>query len=142
MRKVLIIITLAVIATSCVTQRQCNKKFPPAVHVIQKDSINTNTVSQLVSKDTVKIYIRDSIYIHHKGDTVFKNVYKTQYIDKIQLLTVHDTIRAYIKGDKGETEIVEVNILTKFQKFQILVFWILAAAIFVTIIYKLSKFIK
>ena len=59
--KNLAIILAAILLSSCTTLNKCNRKFPPQ---IRTDSIYiTKTVVKL--KDT-------TIYIHLKGDTVFK----------------------------------------------------------------------
>lgn len=65
------------------------------------------------------IYLKDSIYILDRGDTVWVNSYKYIYRDKLRSDTIlkTDTIRSV------ETTIKEVNILTPVQQLKNKAFW-------------------
>jgi len=73
MRKYILVIlaVVALFATSCVTQKKCNNKFPPQTITITKDSI--------VTKDSV-VYKPLEVLVYIKGDTITKH--DTVYVDK------------------------------------------------------------
>ena len=60
---ILLLVVVALFATSCVTQKKCNTKFPPQIVTITKDSI--------VTRDSV-VYKPLEIPVYIKGDTVTK----------------------------------------------------------------------
>jgi len=62
MKKLLALLAAMLIFSGCVTQSKCDRKFPPQVMVITKDSIirTTNTIY----KDTL-------IYVYLKGETKY-----------------------------------------------------------------------
>lgn len=62
--KYILIILLAMFSVSCVTQKTCNKKYPPQVTIITKDSI--------VVKDSV-VYKLIDVPVYIKGDTIVKS---------------------------------------------------------------------
>lgn len=105
MRKILSIILIFIFLSAC--------KATKLVYVpVEKEVIKTEYQDKLV-RDS--IYLQDSIFIHHKGDTVFKEKYKYLYRDKliVDSVFIHDSI----KIDKPyPVEVVkEVNKLHKWQ---------------------------
>ncbi len=71
--------------------------------------------------DTIQTYEKDSIYIHSKGDTVWRERWSIRYRDKI--VERHDTI--YQATQKHDVEIREV--VPTYYKGVSLAFWILVA---------------
>ena len=65
MRQFLIILTLSLTVTSCVTQRACNRKFPPQVTTI------TNTVTETILRDTIIYITLPGEVVTSPGDTVY-----------------------------------------------------------------------
>lgn len=69
--------------------------------------------------DTIQTYEKDSIYIHQKGDTVFRERWSIRYRDKV--VECHDTI--YQADQKHDVEVREV--VPTYYKGVSLAFWIL-----------------
>ena len=65
MKHFLIILTLSLTVTSCVTQRACNRKFPPQVTTI------TNTVTETILRDTIIYVTLPAEVVTSPGDTVY-----------------------------------------------------------------------
>lgn len=63
-KSLLLLILVALLLSSCVTQRKCDRRFPPETYTQIKDS--------LVIKDSV-IYSYAEIPVYIKGDTVTKH---------------------------------------------------------------------
>ncbi len=128
--------------SGCVTQRRCNKKFPPAVQATEKDSSEHISSLYKNSIDNLLIYIHDSIYVHVADGITYQYIYKTLYRDRFRhdTITLTDTLVKFKEIDK--TEIVTINELTKPQKFQIKAFWIMAVSILIVGAYKVARFIK
>ena len=105
MKKILIIILVTLLMVGCASQKMV---YVP----IEKETAKTEYVDRL-QRDS--IYVQDSIFIHHKGDTVFKEKYRYLFVDKLirDSIYIHDSI----KVDKPyPVEVVkEVNKLTNFQ---------------------------
>lgn len=71
MKHILILFAGLLLFTGCITQNKCNRKFPPEVMIIRKDSIFRET----------KTIIRDTtIYYHLPADTVMDSI--KVYIDR------------------------------------------------------------
>lgn len=104
MKKLLTIALLALVLAGCKTQTV----YVPveSVRMEYKDHILRDSV-----------YIRDSILMHTKGDTVFIEKYKMVYKNKL----VRDSvlITDSIQVPYPVTEYREVNRLNSFQSFQI-----------------------
>lgn len=81
------------------------------------------------------IYLKDSIYILDRGDTVWVNSYKYIYRDKLRSDTIlkTDTIRSV------ETTIKEVNILTPVQQLKNKAFWWFVSIIVFLLIWVFRK---
>lgn len=81
------------------------------------------------------IYLKDSIYILDRGDTVWVNSYKYIYRDKLRADTIlkTDTIRSV------ETTIKEVNILTPVQQLKNKAFWWFVSIIVFLLIWVFRK---
>ena len=69
--------------------------------------------------DTIQTYEKDSIYIHQRGDTVFRERWSIRYRDKV--VERHDTI--YQSDNKHDVEVREV--VPTYYKGVSLAFWIL-----------------
>ena len=69
--------------------------------------------------DTIQTYEKDSIYIHQRGDTVFRERWSIRYRDKV--VERHDTI--YQSVNKHDVEVREV--VPTYYKGVSLAFWIL-----------------
>lgn len=131
--KIAIISLLAVILFSC----KSKEKF---IYVPQiKTEYKTNH-----TRDSV--YLKDSVYIHQRGDTVFKNHFRLIYKDKFRTDTLirADTISVIMKLK----EEIKVNYLTSWQVMRLKVFdWLIVVLLAVLIyvfripIWKLIKLI-
>ena len=90
--------------------------------------------------DSVHVYLRDSIHVRERGDTVFVNVYKTHvaYRERLRIDTISltDTVTTTLR----ETIVEETNRLTGWQYFQIWTGRIAAALIVVYM--ALKRFLK
>lgn len=64
--KLLIIISIMLPATGCVTRKACERKFPPETMIIRKDSI---------IRETKTVYRDTTIYYQLPGDTLVDSVY-------------------------------------------------------------------
>jgi len=82
MKRLIYILGILFLATGCVTQQKCQRKFPP--QVITRDSI-------IVQKVNVPVYVHDTIYV--KGDTI------------------HDTTMTYVKNGLVESRVVAIQTL-------------------------------
>lgn len=63
---------------------------------------NINTETRIEYRDKYhrdSIYIRDSVIIHEKGDTVFKDRWRTEWKDRIIHDTVNHTDTVYIEKE-------------------------------------------
>ena len=69
MKNLILLLALILLASSCVTQRRCNRKFPPEVKTI------TNTETVIQYRDTV-------VYVTIPGDTVTAPG-DTVYVDRV-----------------------------------------------------------
>lgn len=105
-------------------------KYIPTVSV--KDSI---VYVNSVKHDSIRQYVRDSIFIHQKGDTVF--ISKWHYDVKYKELVKNDTINSKFYINKENT--VYVNKLNVFQKAMI---WIGSILSLLTIVIGVLKFKK
>jgi len=84
MKKLLFIFCVLVLLVGCKSQKLI---YVP----VEKETIKTEYMDRL-QRDS--IYVQDSIFIHHKGDTVFKEKYKYLYRDKLvrDSIFIHDSI--------------------------------------------------
>lgn len=103
------------------------------------DGHHSDTV-RVVVRDSAWFYVRDSIFVKEKGDTVYKYVEKWRYRD----LWHTDTLikvkvdSVYIK----DTEIREVEKpLSWWKSFQIKAFWGLLAAVVLLLVWTFRKLI-
>lgn len=90
--------------SSCATRTVVEYRDRDIVHYVTK-----------VEKDTITEMVRDSVYIHEKGDTVWFEKWHTKYVDKIVLR--HDTCwRDSVVTEYKETtkEIVKVPKIYKY----------------------------
>ena len=71
--------------------------------------------------DTIQTYEKDSIYIHAKGDTIYRERWSIRYRDKV--VERHDTI--YQATQKHDVEIREV--VPTYYKGVSVAFWVLIA---------------
>ena len=78
--------------------------------------------------DTIQTYEKDSIFIHQKGDTVWRERWSIRYRDKI--VERHDTI--YQATQKHDVEIREV--VPTYYKGVSLAFWVLVVLLVVATI--------
>ena len=73
MKNLILLLTLILLTSSCVTQKRCNRKFPP------QTTIETKIVTQVEYRDTI-------VYVTIPADTVFSPG-DTVYIDNNTGLT-------------------------------------------------------
>ena len=101
MKKILFLLVIVLASISCKVKEVF--VYVPEIHTEYKTKIQ---------KDSV--YLKDSIYIHQKGDTIFSEKFRTKYIERIKNDTVlkNDTIFQ----EKIKIEIKEVNRLNWLQK--------------------------
>lgn len=103
-------------------------KYIPTVTV--KDSI---VYVNKIKHDSINNYVRDSIYIHQKGDTVF--VSKWHYDVKYKELIKNDTINKNVYSNIINT--VQINKLNLFQKVMI---WVGSILSILTTVFIVLKF--
>jgi hypothetical protein len=101
-----ILVLIATLFTSCGSTKII--ETPVEVETIRTEYINT------VLYDS--IYLRDSIYIESRNDTVFK----TKYIEKYKLKTVYDTIR---KTDSIQVPVPITTTITETKEVNKLYWW-------------------
>lgn len=101
---------------------------------VEVEKIKTEYVKD-IQKDS--IYIKDSIFIRQAGDTVYntKVQIKNHYIFRNDTVIVVDSIPKIVTV----TEVREVNVLHKWQKFLMLLGGSLTGAIILYLIVKLKK---
>ena len=101
MKKLILFLVIILLATSC----KVKEVFMPVpeIHTEYKTKIQ---------KDS--IYLKDSVFIHQKGDTIYSEKFSTKYVLKhvSDTLLKNDTITKLITN----TEIKEVNVLKWWQK--------------------------
>ena len=71
--------------------------------------------------DTIQTYEKDSIYIHQKGDTIYRERWSIRYRDKV--VERHDTI--FQATQKHDVEVREV--VPSYYKGVSVAFWVLVA---------------
>jgi hypothetical protein len=90
-KQLLYILLVAITATSCITQRKCNAKFPP--QIIVKDS-----VVQII-KDS--IIVKDSL-ITVKGETITYTEYIRDTLVFIDTIIKQGNVSLQLKANKGK----------------------------------------
>lgn len=104
---------------------------------ITSESVKTDT--QYIDRfHRDSIFVRDSVYIREKGDTVWLTKWRTEYRDRF----IRDTI--YITKTDSINTVVEVEKkLTKWQRFKInTAGWIIATMVVGVLIYILYRKFK
>ena len=71
-------VVFCMVFSSCATRTVVEYRDRDIVHYVTK-----------IEKDTITEMVRDSVYIHERGDTVWFEKWHTKYVDKIVLR--HDT---------------------------------------------------
>lgn len=99
-----------------------------SVEYVPRETIKHDTtyINKLI-KDS--IYIKDSVYIHSKNDTVFVEKYKYQYIDKV----VRDTSYV-VKSDTISVPYPVEKRLTRWQQLKLDIGGISIGIIIITIL--------
>lgn len=130
MRRMLIFLILIACLCSCSATKHIADSY--------YGSHNDSSYSQKERVDSV--FIRDSIYIREKGDTVFKYVEKWRVRDRIvrDTLIVSQTDTVFM--DKTEVQYVDKD-LTSWQKWKMRGFWIYTAAILILLLWKYRSFL-
>lgn len=157
MKLLIILLLVTIIASSCITRKACERRFPTLIH--DSTQIVTNTIT--VYRDT-------TLYIHIPGDTVFKSInidegvsliktpYTTSYawvtdgILKHKLEQKDTAVLQNIKGalrtttkDQQYNKTIErvkyVNKLTNWQIFQIYLGRLLTVLIILLLCLQLIK---
>ena len=120
------LMVLLVIMSGCRTKER--------IVEVEREVVKTEYKTKL-ERDSV--YLRDSVYVIQRGDTVWVNKYKYLYKDKLRVdtLTCTDTVR------QERTKIVEVNRLTKSQEFRNGSWWKLVGIIILLLMWTFRKFI-
>lgn len=118
MRSLVYIITILLASAIC----SCSSVYVP------RDTIKHDTtyINKLI-KDS--IYLKDSVYIHSKNDTVFFEKYKYQYIDKV----VRDTSYV-VKSDTISVPYPVEKRLTRWQQLKLDIGGISIGIIIITIL--------
>lgn len=81
--KALLLLIISLLSYSCATSRKAIKQEE------SKDSASVRTeFVWLTKKVHDSIYLRDSVFVEKKGDTVYLNKWRTQYRERL----IHDTI--------------------------------------------------
>lgn len=99
-----------------------------SVEYVPRETIKHDTtyINKLI-KDS--IYLKDSVYIHSKNDTVFVEKYKYQYIDKV----VRDT-SCFVKSDTISVPYPVEKRLTRWQQLKLDIGGISIGIIIITIL--------
>ena len=116
MKKLILFLAIILLATSCKVKEVFVQV--PEIHTEYKTKIQ---------KDS--IYLKDSVFIHQKGDTIYSEKFRIKYVLKqvSDTLLKTDTVTKLITN----TEIKEINVLTWWQKSLI---WIGVASIIIFLI--------
>ena len=135
MRRILYIVIVIIMLSSCSTAKHITSEIIKEVPIVE---------TKIEYRDRViydSLYVRDSIYMQIKADTVYKYVEKlnTRYIFKKDTICVRDSIPVPITIKETVTEIKEVNILHWWQKVLITVGAGFILAILIILGFKLSK---
>ena len=120
---------VAIFLVLCLTS--CSPRIVERL-VIQRD---TTTV---VKVDSVWHYQKDSVFVREKGDTVFQYVERIRYRDRVKVDTI---VRVRVKSVAVD-RIKEVKVekpLSWWQKFRLVAFWWLAAALGIALLYIFRK---
>lgn len=108
--------------SSCATRTVVEYRDRDIVHYVTK-----------IEKDTITETVRDSVYIHEKGDTVWFEKWHTKYVDKIVLR--HDTCwRDSVVTEYKET-IKEIVKVPKIYKYSLVIS-------IIVIIFAIIKFLR
>lgn len=129
--KTTIYILIFLLFAACSTTRVASDTNREAVRVEYRDRLRV---------DSVHIWLRDSIMVRERGDTVFVEKFKTQiaYRDKLRVDTFRMSDTVWVAQIETLTE--EVNRLTGWQYFQVWLGRIVAALIVIYLIFK--RFLK
>ena len=121
-----LMVSLLVIMSGCRTKER--------IVEVEREVVKTEYKTKL-ERDSV--YLRDSVYVIQRGDTVWVNKYKYLYKDKLRVDTLMctDTVR------QERTKIVEVNRLTKSQEFRNGSWWKLVGILILLLMWTFRKFI-
>lgn len=119
MKTIIYILTILLASTIC----SCR-----SVEYVPRETIKHDTtyINKLI-KDS--IYLKDSVYIHSKNDTVFVEKYKYQYIDKV----VRDTSYV-VKSDTISVPYPVEKRLTRWQQLKLDIGGISIGIIIITIL--------
>lgn len=119
MKKIIYILTILLASAIC----SCR-----SVEYVPRETIKHDTtyINKLI-KDS--IYLKDSVYIHSKNDTVFVEKYKYQYIDKV----VRDTSYV-VKSDTISVPYPVEKRLTRWQQLKLDIGGISIGIIIITIL--------
>ena len=99
------LIVLAVLLTSCKSVEYIKV---PEYHTEYKTKIDT-----FIQKDSV--YLKDSVYIHAKGDTIWYEKWHTQYVDKWKERIKVDTL---MRTDSVAVPYPVTRKLNRWEKFK------------------------
>lgn len=135
MRRILYIVITVILLSSCGTTRHITSEVIKEVPIVE---------TKIEYRDRViydSLYVRDSIYMQIKADTVYKYIEKvnTRYIFKKDTICVIDSIPVPITIKETVTEIKEVNILHLWQKILITVGAGFILAVLIILGFKISK---
>ena len=101
MKNYILFLAIILLATSCKVKEVFVSV--PEIHTEYKTKIQVDS-----------IYLKDSVFIHQRNDTIFAEKFRTKYVLKhvSDTLLKNDTITKLITN----TEIKEINVLTWWQK--------------------------
>jgi hypothetical protein len=125
--KTAIYITILLLFAACTSTKIASDTSREATRVEYRDRLRT---------DSVFVWLRDSVHIRERSDTVFVEKFKTQiaYRDRLRVDTV--SVTDTVKITRLETVTEEVNRLTGWQWFQL---WFGRIAAALTLVYILIK---
>lgn len=114
MKKLILILFLAIIFSSCVKTIETIKEVPVEVtkYVQRSDTLIMNTT--------------DSVYVHQKGDTVYSEKFRTVYRDKVRIQIQRDSVPYVVEVTKTDVRVEKEEIPVKVRDW---VWWIGAIAI-------------
>lgn len=119
-----LILVFALFLNSCKT----NERIVEVEKEVVKTEYQTNH-----TRDS--IYLKDSVYLERRNDTVFLTKYQNLYRDRIRVDTLFrtDSIR------KTEIVIKTINKLTKWQEWRLKIFRWLVLSVILLIVYTFRK---
>lgn len=133
------LLSLTVLFYMTLSLQSCRSVSYIPVETVKSDTLRV--IDRQVERDSV--FLRDSIYVAQRGDTVFIEKFRYLYRDKV----THDTIaETQIKTLREQVPVEVAKPLTAWQTFRLRAFWWLVGAFLVLLLWNdrgvLIKLIK